>query len=393
MSYMPCTSGDEIGRRSPRPRARAASARGRRRAAAGIARSPVRGYRTDWRRHDLVRPGGGRRRPAGGRRACAASTPGDARASQSVVRRSARTRPARALPSSTGPSTVTAALGAQRVARGRDRLGRAAELGQPAERREAERPAPGALGVGDERSGRRDAPPRTTSCSGSRVWSSSTPPRRPAGRAGGRPHEQPQRLLGGTGPRREQLLVELEEGDQADRRVAAGTRWSTASVPMSTGDVGHVVGRGVDRADLGRGSSAARSSRTRVTPGRTARKRGAVAVQADGGPHGVAAPCAREARVVARRTVAPHRSQRASSLHVRQASSRARPLRFSTHTARAPRVDARGGARRRARRVSSAVAGFLVARVDDLDAGPRHARCPRPAPRRARPPRRRSARA
>ena len=60
------------------------------------------------------------------------------------------------------------------------------------------------------------------------------PPEQP-----GAAHQEPERLLGGPGPGRQQLLVELEERDQADGPVGAtGTRWSTASVPMSTGDVG-----------------------------------------------------------------------------------------------------------------------------------------------------------
>ena len=81
------------------------------------------------------------------------------------------------------------------------------------------------------------------------------------------------------------------------------------------------------------GSSAARSSRTRVTPGRTARKRVPWQWRQIGGRTVSQRVHVRPAS--SSRTVAPHCSQRTSSLQVRHASSRARPLRFKTHTDRA----------------------------------------------------------
>ena len=93
--------------------------------------------------------------------------------------------------------------------------------------------------------------------------------------------EQPERLLGGPGPRREELLVELQVGDQPDGRAAPAIRCSTASVPMSTGTSGtSSVAASTDPTSV-RGSSAARSSRTAVIPGRTARNVRAVAVETD----------------------------------------------------------------------------------------------------------------
>ena len=56
----------------------------------------------------------------------------------------------------------------------------------------------------------------TTSCRG-RVWSTSRPPALLAAHQPGRPGHQPERLLGRPVPRGQQLLVEVEEGDDVGR--------------------------------------------------------------------------------------------------------------------------------------------------------------------------------
>ena len=92
-----------------------------------------------------------------------------------------------------------------------------------------------------------------------------------------------------------------------------------------------------------------------------------------GTPAGASSRTARSAKPASCcSTVAPHTlaaRQLAAGAH---ASSRARPRRLSTHTARAPRVD--GVAQRVGeRRGQQPVPGLLVALVDDLDARPRRA--------------------
>ena len=256
VSYMPC---DERSRGRPsmscRRRGRAASARGHRRGAAGTCLQATRRGAVQTRRGSTST----RRRPL----ARAASTPDTASASQSAAndgaRSSARVEPD--VPSATGPSTVTPAS-ATASHGGGDRLGAASHLGQSAERREAERLTARGLG-GDDPQGSPWLAACTTSCSGSRVCRR----RRPRPSSGvpqqpGAADEQPQRLLGGPGPRREQLLVELQVRDQR-RRAAHRTRCSTASVPMSTGDVGHLVGGGVDRPPRRSAAAAPRGRRAR----------------------------------------------------------------------------------------------------------------------------------
>ena len=153
----------------------------------------------------------------------------------------------------------------------------------------------------------------------------------------GRPHEQPQRLLGRPHPRREQLLVELEECDQADGTVGDHRH----PVQHRLGADEHVGGAGISSvaastaATAARGRSAARSSRTLFTPGRSGAELRAVAVRADLRSF-ERSSAGRQGLRRARTTVAPQRSQRASSVHCTQARSRARPRRLSTHTERAP---------------------------------------------------------
>ena len=136
-----------------------------------------------------------------------------------------------------------------------------------------------------------------------------------------------------------------------------------------------------------RGSSAARSSRTRVMPGRTARN--VLPWQCRQTSGRTVAHRAQPSSWSRCSTVAPHCSQRASSRQVRHARSRARPRRFSTHTARPSRVD--GVAERVGqRRAQQPVTGFFVALVDDDDRWPAAARTmsappPRPARRRSVP--------
>ena len=117
-----------------------------------------------------------------------------------------------------------------------------------------------------------------------------------------------------------------------------------------------------------RGSSAARSSRTRATPGRSAFIRVAWQCrQTIGRSSPQLAHCS--CRFSVSLTNAPHRSQRASSLHATQARSRARPRRLSSaHRPFAPinHVVQRGGQRRG----EQPGPGRVVARVHDLDDRP-----------------------
>ena len=208
---------------------------------------------------------------------------------------------------------------------------------------------------------------RTTSCSGSRVWSEQAAPVAAAARAAGR-------------------RTRSQSACSAARTRGASSSWSSsrnATRPTAArrhpvehrlgadqhGRVGHLVGGGVDHADLG-----ARQQRGEVvahacaTPGRTARNVRGVAVQAD---H--RARRSRSARTRAPASRLARRSRRsARSGRARAAAAREEPgppVRFSTHTARAPR-STRVVQRVGERRAEQAVPGRLVALVDDLDQRP-----------------------
>ena len=333
------------------------------------ARSPIR-RGGDRRRSGAARGRGRRRRPA-------AASASQRSATVDGARSSAR-RPVGA----TGPRTVTPPLRPPRPHAAATASGVAAQLGEAAERREPERP-----GGGPARRRRRasDAPwrtARTTSWSGSRVWSSSRPC---VAEQPGAPHEQPERLLGGPRPRREELLVELEVRDQT--RPAPATRWSTASVPIEHGRVGTgasvTIGGGVDRADLGARAAARRGRRARArSPG--ARRgtccRGSAGTRAGGPSRSCAhtSPCSRCSTVAPQRLAARELPARSGT----RATGRG-PRRFSTQTARCcdRRCDA---ARRRAPRSATRGrvprrAGRRPRRGGQRPAHPTPARPPRPS--------------
>ena len=116
---------------------------------------------------------------------------------------------------------------------------------------------------------------RTTSWSGSRVCSEQPPAGRRGGGRRGRGARAPARRPGPAAP----AAPGRARGTRPGRRAAAGgtptrprpTRWSTASVPTSTGTSGTASVDASTDATSTRGSNAARSSRTRAIPGRTAR--------------------------------------------------------------------------------------------------------------------------
>ena len=203
-------------------------------------------------------------------------------------------------------------------------------------RRQAEQLAAAARSGSSRRAGSASSAAWITSWWGMNVWTSSRPPRRrgPSSRAA--LVEQRHRLLGGAVPRREQLAVEVEEGDDVGAVDAVEHRLG-ADV-----DVGVGAGRS-DRmpvtATTGRPAAASSSSRRRVTPGRRLAK--------PEPPHSLAHRRALGCRSGAQRassrssprpTAPSHRVQRSSARQVRQARMRARPVVLCTHTTRTPGV-------------------------------------------------------
>ena len=190
----------------------------------------------------VIRRGGDRRRRGGGPRVRAGV---DAGRGQRVAQRGDASGRARAPGTRrpTGPSTVTPAVGHRRRTPPPTASGVAAAA-RPARRTAGTRaPARRARSAPATTIGSPRRTARTTSWSGSRVCTSSR--RRRVGRASrARAHEEPERLLGGPGPRRQQLLVELEERDQADgrrsrrRRGAAPPRCRRAPATSGTASVG-----------------------------------------------------------------------------------------------------------------------------------------------------------
>ena len=140
----------------------------------------------------------------------------------------------------------------------------------------------------------------------------------------GSPGEQRERLLRGSVAGRQQLLVEVEERDCVGLDDAV-ERGLGADV-----DTGRAPTSSPVTSTTSSPASASSSSRTRVTPARRFRNRVEWQRRQTGG------------RTVAHRghsrsdagctTAAPHRSHVASSPHAAHASSRARPVRFNTHT-------------------------------------------------------------
>ena len=162
---------------------------------------------------------------------------------------------------------------------------------------------------------------RTTSCSGDRVCRSRWPAARPLAGAGGRDHpgrprHEGQRLLRGAVPRREQLLIEVEERDGIGAVDPLQHRLGARPPPRDSGRVG--AGRG---GELGRparrpappappapASTPARAFLNRVPPHGQADRRSVVAA-----PRRSAAPssgCCDGRRARARTAPAPRRPRR-----------------------------------------------------------------------------------
>ena len=149
-------------------------------------------------------------------------------------------------------------------------------------------------------------------------------------------HHQCERLLGSPVAGSEQFLVDVENAT----RPASSTRWSDrlgpeehparASPSSSSGDPEPVA---AVTATTGSRINASSSSAARETPGRTT----ASAVDAHSRQIGGRRRSQRwqtRARVSSRWTAAPQFSHSAMAPHDRQASSRARPVRFRTQTTR-----------------------------------------------------------
>ena len=152
-----------------------------------------------------------RRRPRS--RAGARST--SASASQSTSTDSAWTSARDDAPAATGPNTREGASCAQRRTRDVHRLRSATHLGQSTEGRESEDASPGALGVGDDGrvGGERGLDHVVVGHPG--LHQHAPVAASPSDDAGGA-NEQPDRLLGSSVTRREQLLIELQERQQLD---------------------------------------------------------------------------------------------------------------------------------------------------------------------------------
>ena len=210
-------------------------------------------------------------------------------------------------------------------------------------------------------------PPATTSCSGRRVCSSSGPGGRPAEEPCAA-HEQPQCLLGGPDPRREQLLVELEERDQPRPARAPGrpggarlrcrrapARWGHPRSPASTASTWCAA-----RARRGRRARARR-------PGFTARRRVPWQCRQTTGTRRVAHRAHEPVVSLAHRRAAPFTASELAAAAAREEPGAAAPVQ---HAHRAPTgVD---GASQRVGELAreQRLPGLLVAHVDDLDARP-----------------------
>ena len=205
-------------------------------------------------------PGSGRRRHRGPRvrrTAQPPTAPAPARGWRPRVRRSPD-------PGPSPPPATSASHG------GCDRFRGAAQLGQTPEGREAEGLAARGLVRRRRASDRRAAPPaRPRGRAGVSAGGAGCPPRSTRRRADGRPAPAARAPAPPPGPAG-RAAPGRARGRRPGRPVRP-TRCSTASVPMSTGTSGTPSVAASTEATSTRGSSAARSSRTRVMPGRTAR--------------------------------------------------------------------------------------------------------------------------
>ena len=238
------------------------------------------------------------------------------------------------VPTAIGPNTRTR-HSPQHHARGVDRVGRAAQLGEPSEGRESQHASPGALGIGHDRrvGGERGLDHVVLRHPGLHQH---TPVASSASDDASGAHEQPERLFRGPVARRQQFLIELQERDQARSRPGPRRRGgSTASVPTSTAAGGSARRRGIHfrhRHPRQEGSHLLAHPRD---PGPATGEAGAVAVQTDARPLR-SAPAADKAgfRLGDRRAA----DLAFRDLPTLPADERwARPLRFTTQTARAPR--------------------------------------------------------
>ena len=259
---------------------------------------------------------------------------------------------------STGPSTVTPAVARRPRTRPRPPPASPLSSARPPNGGNPRRRAAARLGVGDEHRvavARRAAPPR------GRAAGSGPGAARPAAVA-----EQPgarARAARAPAPPPAPAARAAPGRARGTRRAAtggprAGTRCSTASVPTSTGASGTASVAASTAATSARGSSAARSSRTRATPGPHGPER---ACRGSAGTPAAASVAHRAAHEPVRRAArpsAPHAlaaRELAAACGTRGAGPG--PRRLSTHTA-APPPSTRAAQRvGRARAVSSPCPG------------------------------------
>ena len=179
----------------------------------------------------------------------------------------------------------------------------------------------------------------------------------------GRPHEQRHRLLGGPVARRQQLGVDVEEGDDVGPRPRGAARppcrrrrRPSAGASSSRPSRRRPAARPPPRAPRAAGSR----------PGEVGERRRPAHA---GTPAGRTVPQRRHTSVPssASPTAASQRSQRASDLQLRQARMRARPGVLCTHTTVRSAVAQVGDQRRRDQR---RLPRLVAAAVDDLDDRP-----------------------
>ena len=257
------------------------------------------------------------------------------------------------MPSAVRSDAATSSLPAPEIA------ARAANGGSPSSRRRARSGS-------TRRPGSASRAAWTTSWRGRNVCTSSRPPcwRPPVRRAAA--DEQRHRLLGGPVARREQLGVDVEEGDDVGPRArgAGRPRCRRRSRPSAGGSSSRPV-----TATTGRPAAASSSSRSRVDAGTQVGERRRPALQAHRRAHRAAAPTRQRAVVVEPDGGVAHRA--AGQRAARPAGEDPRPARRVVHahdgaighaggrsaaTSRATSSTARRGCGRRARRSASRLA-------------------------------------
>ena len=242
-----------------------------------------------------------------------------------------------------------------------------ADLGNTAEGRQCERRAPGALRC-DHGGGIAAGCCREDLVLGdARLHQQRASP---VGRAEEprRPHEQPERLLGRPEPGREQLLVEVEERDQADgprrRRCRRGGAAPRSRPRRRTPEA-------VRSPRRPRSRGGARRARRRrlgrcVTPGRSFLKTSGAAAPATGGLDGFA-PLAAMGAVTFDRRRASQRAQRAIAPQLRHDDQVGAPAAIQDAHRATVRVERRGAARDRAPTRAGRRPGGSSRMVDDVE--------------------------